>query len=585
MRQWEKYLDDSRIAFRRIRAAWDHAAVACLQHWHEFTLSMEAARVAVARVRDHFACKVLRTWCDKAIALKDNQRALLRAVKAFTQAGSFKAFAGWRAAVVRAKEERAAEKARQAEMARALAQAAAEKEMEAARQAEAERQQALRQRMEAAAQEERERQEKEELRLQQTAQTPAPSASFGSALTPSARLVSFGAEMGTSDRVVILSARPKTVMSRHPGLEMDAALDVAFARDGSSRRRAVPSSIAGLSGTRVPRPRTRAASRPPPPWNSHLPDHDAQEINRRRVWSQTAANERAIASLRSGELPYDADSLPYGTARYSAQRAEERFYSTSARSAATQDDSCLSSRAGSGEHASMGGAVGSRLPQRRSSSFESGTQRRMHARHKAAARRAEEALAAEGTDIRRMGSGGVWDGPTRSMGISAVTSEQHYQHQLPEHQLEAEQPQVVMTPHAGIVAANVASEGTVAEYGHALIFHAPRPVASAPPSAYSLPSSVHGLGAGGPVLHVPVPSTSPLSHATPALSSGATPALSSATTATSLGARTPAAAEPAYQPTPRVSTGTVPLPGGGSVAISESLDGAIQLSVRQSPPR
>ena len=523
LRTWRDFADECDAAYVTLSRVFSHVIVRALRTWREFAAEREEYRVAMARMLGHVAFCALRTWKDFASERAEALRRVTRALGAFMGKITFKAYGAWRAAVLLAKEERAAERVRQAEMARALAQAALEKEREEAlrafEDAERERQRVLKEKMDEMAEARRKAHEE----AVAATQAAMPSAEFGSA---SSRLVSFGE--GTSDRVVILSARPRTVMARY-GKDLgdaDAAVDFAFARTGGSRP---------LRGITIPRPRGRAVSPPQHAWNSHGAELAQDEINRRRVWAQTAAVERHVAALRSGELPYDPDlarPMPFGSGRHSAAREEARFYSTSGRSVASEREAALQQQMDDYFTSDSRRASAPSRSTRRAFSFETAASRR------------RSALKASTTAYEHAFPVAEVEQPEQPVGF--VREREMIPLRTCEHPMFTPSNSYTSPP-----------ADTVADYGHAIIFHVPRPAD---------PKAATAIGATATSATTPAPP-----RPTPAAPASASTAPSTAPVSASLS-------------TPRQPSRTIALPGGGHVDIHESVDGAIQLSVRSSPP-
>jgi hypothetical protein len=462
LRTWRDFADECDAAYVTLSRVFSHVIVRALRTWREFVAEREEYRVAMARMLGHVAFCALRTWKDFASERAEALRRVTRALGAFMGKITFKAYGAWRAAVLQAKEERAAERVRQAEMARALAQAALEKEREEAlrafEEAERERQRVLKEKMDEAAEVRRKAHEE----AVAATQAAMPSSEFGSA---SSRLVSFGE--GTSNRVVILSARPRTVMARY-GKDLgdaDAAVDFAFARTGGSRP---------LRGITIPRPRGRSVSPPQNAWNSHGAELAQDEINRRRVWAQTAAVERHVAALRSGELPYDPDlvrPMPFGSGRHSAAREEARFYSTSGRSVASEREAALQQQMDDYFASGSRRASAPSRSTRRAFSFETAASRR------------RSALKASTTAYEHAFPVAEVEQPEQPVGFVRERE------MIPLRAVE----QPMFTPSNSYTSPPA---DTVADYGHAIIFHVPRPAD---------PKAATATGATAPTATTPAP--------------------------------------------------------------------------------
>ena len=296
MRTWLSYLDTSnatRDTMLSTALTMRHRFLAkAMRTWDSYLDEREAMFNAALQLQNHMIGKVVRTWLsylDESAARKDQ---VARAVGAMRSRGLFRAFRGWRVATPSRRRHTSAAVAAAVEAAAVTPRHSVDTAAVAAACAEAttSREAAM---MGAAAAAAAAAHATAHAAIRAHSPPPAPTPRPLSPPPDQARLLAYDA---SKPSVVILSARPRTVMERG-GEATPATFEPSLPI-------APPTGTGGASGLGRP------------PWNAPLGSLIA--TRRGMAWDYEARNERAIAALDAGRLPSLRD---VGGGRHVAARA------------------------------------------------------------------------------------------------------------------------------------------------------------------------------------------------------------------------------------------------------------------------
>ena len=261
---WVWINKEMKLAYQRLRVTLNHKAVAALHRWQEAVEEIQRSRQVILSLLDQQLAKSLRTWLAYAEAVADSMEKLQHAMAGMLHRELFKGFGSWKGvyeAIKQAKRDKIY--AKEMEEARVA--------MEAAAAAHAEEQK----RLMAEAQE-----------RQKALGTPGNGALVAAGHSP---LQGLAGRNGNS--VVVLSARPRTVMER----SSSGYADTLFTTSSCTGGRAVPFGA---------------------------PKTGPSRSLRRRAWEVESKIERSTSALDSGRLP------TFGGGRHTSARAEERHHNT-----------------------------------------------------------------------------------------------------------------------------------------------------------------------------------------------------------------------------------------------------------------